>query len=560
MLPLGRGCSIEPEVDLAGHWVDGDVFHVGTVEIGAGARVGTRSTLGPGARLGKGAEVAPGSSVLGEVPKHAFWSGSPAEPVAGRARGPWSEDRPPRSPLWTTAYGGLAVGISLLPVLAGVAAGSVLWHPLVSADSLGQAWLRGLAWLPVATLVGAVTLTLLVLAVVRLLAVGLEPGHVPVHSRRAWQAWGTLRVLDEARTWLFPLYASTLTPVWLRALGARVGRQVEASTVLMVPSLTSVGDQSFLADDTLIGSYELGGGWLRVERVKIGKRAFVGNSGMAAPGRKVPKRALVAVLSAAPRRKTAHPGESWLGSPPVPLRRAAGSADDSRTYEPPRRLQVARALVELCRLLAVVSAAAVGWGVAGALVALADVTPLLPAVAAGVVLLVAGAVAASVTVAVKWLLVGRIRAVDHPLWSSFVWRNELVDSFVEVLAAPWFARVATGTPALNAWLRLLGVRVGRGVWCESYWLPEPDLVRLDDGATVNRGCVVQTHLFHDRVLSMGQVTLRRGATLGANSVILPASTLGRHATVGPVSLVMRGESVPDKTCWVGNPIGPWAAG
>jgi acetyltransferase-like isoleucine patch superfamily enzyme len=70
--------------------------------------------------------------------------------------------------------------------------------------------------------------------------------------------------------------------------------------------------------------------------------------------------------------------------------------------------------------------------------------------------------------------------------------------------------------------------------------------------------VVQTHLFHDRVMSMDRVVLRRGATLGPNSVILPAATIGRDATVGPVSLVMRGELVPDKTRWVGNPIGPWA--
>jgi non-ribosomal peptide synthetase-like protein len=125
------------------------------------------------------------------------------------------------------------------------------------------------------------------------------------------------------------------------------------------------------------------------------------------------------------------------------------------------------------------------------------------------------------------------------------------------VAAPWFARAASGTAVLNIWLRLLGVRVGRGVWCETYWLPESDQVHLADGATVNRGCVVQTHLFHDRVLSIDAVTLQEGATLGANSVILPASNLGRHATVGPVSLVMRGESVPDKTRWMGNPIGPW---
>jgi non-ribosomal peptide synthetase-like protein len=125
------------------------------------------------------------------------------------------------------------------------------------------------------------------------------------------------------------------------------------------------------------------------------------------------------------------------------------------------------------------------------------------------------------------------------------------------LAAPWFASVTQGTFALNVWLRLLGATIGRGVWCDTYWLPETDLIELGDGATVNTGCVVQTHLFHDRVLSMDRVTLKAGATLGPNSVILPAATIGRHATVGPVSLVMRGEAVPNRTRWIGNPIGPW---
>jgi non-ribosomal peptide synthetase-like protein len=111
---------------------------------------------------------------------------------------------------------------------------------------------------------------------------------------------------------------------------------------------------------------------------------------------------------------------------------------------------------------------------------------------------------------------------------------------------------------LNVWLRSMGARVGRGVWCETYWLPEADLIDLRDGATVGRGCVVQTHLFHDRILAMDRVTIADGGTLGPNSVILPAARIGRHATVGPVSLVMRGESVPDKTRWIGNPVGPWA--
>lgn len=52
-----------------------------------------------------------------------------------------------------------------------------------------------------------------------------------------------------------------------------------------------------------------------------------------------------------------------------------------------------------------------------------------------------------------------------------MWRNELADTFVEMLAVPFFARAALGTWALNLWLRTLGAKIGRGVWCETYWLP-----------------------------------------------------------------------------------------
>jgi non-ribosomal peptide synthetase-like protein len=107
-------------------------------------------------------------------------------------------------------------------------------------------------------------------------------------------------------------------------------------------------------------------------------------------------------------------------------------------------------------------------------------------------------------------------------------------------------------------LRSLGARIGHGVWCETYWLPEADLVRLGDGVTVNRGCVLQTHLFHDRIMSMDTVTLDDGATLGPNGVILPAASIGANATVGPGSLVLRGESVPRGSRWTGNPIAPWS--
>ena len=92
MAAFGDGCAVEPEVDLSGVWLDGDVLHVGAVSIGSGARVGTRTTLMPGTVVGDNAEVEPGSCVNGYVPAAQRWAGSPARPgrpaPAGRHRAP----------------------------------------------------------------------------------------------------------------------------------------------------------------------------------------------------------------------------------------------------------------------------------------------------------------------------------------------------------------------------------------------------------------------------------------------------------------------------------------
>jgi non-ribosomal peptide synthetase-like protein len=555
LLTLGAGASIEPEVDLSGYWLEGDRLHLGRVHVGADATVGSRSTLLPGAWVGDGAEIEPGSAVVGRVPPNARWSGSPARP-AGKPRRSWPDHAPSRGARWLIAFGLSSAAMSALPVVAAAVAAVVLARAVEEAADLGDAAVAALLAVPVATLAGFLTLALLTLVSVRLLGIGIRAGTFPVRSRVGWQVWATERLLDSARSLLFPLYASLITPVWLRALGANVGRDVEASTVLLLPKMTTVGDGAFLADDTMVASYELNGGWLRIRPAKVGKRAFLGNSGMAAGGRSVPRDALVAVLSAAPKKSKA--GSSWLGSPPVKLRRHAVAVDERRTFRPPSHLRWARAAVELCRFVPLATTVAIAVGVLVALQALVLHLGHAWALAlSGVVLVVAGAVAAAVTSLAKWVVVGRIEVSEHPLWSSFVWRNEVVDTFVEMVAAPWFANATAGTPILSVWLRSLGAKIGRGVWCETYWLPEADLVRIGSGVSVNRGCVLQTHLFHDRVMSLSTVSLGHGSTMGPHGVILPAASIGEDATVGPVSLVMRGEHVPAGTRWAGNPIAPW---
>ncbi|MFJ2864307.1 Pls/PosA family non-ribosomal peptide synthetase [Kitasatospora sp. NPDC087314] len=555
---IGAGATVEPEADIAGWWLDGDTLHLGHVDIGEGARIGGRSTLMPGARVGAGADIAPGSCVTGVVPAGEHWHGSPARPST-EARTTWPEPAAtPRSRFWNLAYGAGLTLFGLLPIIAALPALAIV-YPMIDTDhTLTAALLQLLpATIPLAAL-AIVCHAALIALLVRLFSIPLRPGFHPAHGRVAYCAWAVTRLGDTARRTLFPFYASLFTPVWLRLLGAKVGRRVEASTVLALPGLMRVDDGAFLADDTLVAPYELRAGWLHIGPAHVGRRSFVGNSGIVGPGRKLPDNSLVGVLSDTPAH--APEGSSWLGRPAFALPRVAAAGGDARTYDPPRRLMWARAGVELCRLLPIVLAALLGDLVLAALQALRDDYGLPRALAAaGLVLIAAAVVACLVTTAAKWLLVGRFRVAEHPLWSTFVWRNELYDSFVEELAMPFGGSSITGTPYLNAWLRSLGARIGRGVWCETHWLPESDLVTVEAGASVNRGTVLQTHLFHDRVMRLGPVHLGVGSTTGPHSIVLLNSALGAGTTVGPASLVMRGENVPGATRWLGNPVAAWNA-
>src|SRR3546814_2972969 len=94
MLEIADGAAIEPEVDLSGYWIDGDTVRVGGIRIGAGATIGTRSTLAPGTRIGRNAEIAPGSAVFGRVRAGQRWAGSPAVRVGGTSS-PLAPERPP---------------------------------------------------------------------------------------------------------------------------------------------------------------------------------------------------------------------------------------------------------------------------------------------------------------------------------------------------------------------------------------------------------------------------------------------------------------------------------
>lgn len=565
---IGDNSTLEHEVDINGHWLDGDTLHVGMVTVGHNVRIGTRTFVDPNIRIGDGAEILPGSCVNHDIPNNRTFGGAPLID-RGEAGLSWPVVTPLKAIAqrqisgWGRITTRLAFSTGLawcsaLPILA-IIPGTLLVIPTVVNNPRYQEVFPILAlWTPVFTIVTVCTWLLLVIITVRFCSIFIRPGYFAQHSSTGWALWLTNTLMQRTLTSTYFMYAGWLTPSFLRLLGARIGENTEISTVETIPHLTHVGDRCFLADHSMCTAARHHQGWLHLGTTVIGDGSFVGNSGIVGPDRDLPSDSLVAVLSSTPDLPPR--GTSWLGRSPRSIPRQHVDSSAQETYNPSDQLKVARAVVEMFRLMPIIIAAYLdlfivwagtvvymkgGMGASGFYAVIMWSLPIV---------LMSGMIASLIPIIVKWLIMGRFTTGQRTLFSTFVWRGELVDNFSELLAVPSLVRMSIGSPLYNLWAQLMGTKIGKSVWCETWWLPEFDLISIGDRASVNRGTVLQTHLFHDRVMSLETVEIGAGSTLGPNSFMLPGSSLGRRATVTSGSLVLRKDAIPKDSVWSGNPV------
>jgi non-ribosomal peptide synthetase-like protein len=382
----------------------------------------------------------------------------------------------------------------------------------------------------------------------------VHPGWHCENGALGWALWFSGELSESAGAALFPLYASLYTRGWLRLMGLRIGVRTEISTSTGLNPLVSFGAYSHATDDVGFCGTRTRGGWLHVEPIEVGSRTFLGPGAVLREGTRLGDDSLIGVLTLAPRQPPA--GTSWVGVPALELPRVPISTDPARTTDPPRRLILARAVMDAIRILAP-NAISLSIGLfdllvlarIGAHLGIAEMVLLAPLVVLG-----SGLFSAALAVAAKWSLIGRYRAGRHPLWSFFVWRDELINTAHEQLAGEWLLRFAIGTPLMSLYLRAMGAKIGRGVWCETTAITEYDVVELSDGCAINRGACLMTHVFHDRLLRIGPTSIGAGATMGPTSAVLPDTAVGANSCIGGHSVVLRGEELPAGTRWHGAPV------
>ena len=524
--------------------------------VGAHTRVGRGSWLSALSSLPEGAEVADGELADG-VPAR---SQGPAGPPPEITRG--GEEFSPR------VHGVLMVlGQALLQSALALPASGALAAFLVGDFGLNYSSLLTALGnpannLPLLGVFAAFSCLGLIVSValqaVLARALGpVRPGVIGRYSLAYVRVWLKSGLVASAGNWLS---GSLLWPRWLRAAGMRVGRDCEVSTIIdVVPELVTIGGGTFLADGIYLGGPRVQRGTVLLGTLRLGEGTFVGNHAVLPCDRDLPGDLLIGIATPGGQNGLPHgefrAGSSWFGHPPFELpRREVVEADRSLTHEPSLVRRVNRWVWELARfaLPLVPLAALEGWmcGVeaAGSAGPVLRFLVLLPAITLG-----AGLALGAAVLALKWVLLGRVRPGSHPLWSCWCSRWDFLYVAWRVIAGPVLTPLE-GTLLLPLYLRRTGMRIGRGVVLGDGFaqVVDPDMLHVEDGATVT--ALFQAHTFEDRVLKIDRVRVGERATVEDRSVPLYGADIGADAVVAPHSVVMKEEHLPAGRRYEGAPV------
>lgn len=156
-------------------------------------------------------------------------------------------------------------------------------------------------------------------------------------------------------------------------------------------------------------------------------------------------------------------------------------------------------------------------------------------------------------VVAKWLLVGRWKPAEFPVWGLAYLRFWLVKALLHANPMVLFV----GNPLYVLYLRALGARIGKGVTILSHSVPVcTDLFTVGAGTVIRKDAFFLCYRAHAGRIQTGRVTLGRDVFVGEKTVLDIDTSMGDGAQLGHSSALYRGQTVPADEHWHGSPAEP----
>lgn len=571
IISIGDGSVLRSGSLITGFKAEAGYIVTDDVKIGSRAIIGEHSVVDCGATMGDGSRLAHASCLPSgtSIPSGKTYHGSPAREASFKIPEADAQAVTERRKILYSAF---HMGSAMFWVFPAVPVFLYFFYP----DLFGQSLLAVADRLP--------AFTPFVLSLIALGSAGIIAALFILALIRVWAIPRILNLfLDEKKN--YPLYGfhyfvfrmmttavnlpffnmlfgdSAYIVHYLRLIGVDLSKIIQSGSNFGTdqqfdsPFLCKVGTGTMVSSTLIMINANYSSTSFRLERSAVGADNFLGNIILVPPGSKAGDNCLLATKVMLPIDGKVRSNVGLLGSPAFEIPRTVGTDRNFAADLTPKQKRSLLRWKLAANTASMLSVMGAHWilGLVG-LFALYWTFKLFPIY--GIAAL-AGSITAMLLFSIlflalmEWWSIGfrRLQPTRCSIMDSYYWKIEHHWKMSETFLMFLFA----GTPFKNMISRLLGTKTGKCVYDDGSVATERTLVEVGDYCTLNEFSILQSHSMEDGIFKSDMVRLGAGTTVGSNTLVHYGVTTGEQTIIDSDCFVMKGETLPGKTYWRGNP-------
>ncbi len=152
-------------------------------------------------------------------------------------------------------------------------------------------------------------------------------------------------------------------------------------------------------------------------------------------------------------------------------------------------------------------------------------------------------------IATKWLLIGKMKEGDYPLWGSYYFRWWFVKKMQDLLPVHFI----NGTPLYPIYLRMMGAKVAADAQLSSLTIGAEDLVTIGSDVSISSQVVLNNATVEDGLLKLRSIHLGDHAYIGSSAVIAGGARMEAWSELQDLSYLPEGKTIKPGEVWHGSP-------
>ena len=153
------------------------------------------------------------------------------------------------------------------------------------------------------------------------------------------------------------------------------------------------------------------------------------------------------------------------------------------------------------------------------------------------------------TVVLKWIIIGKIKEGEYPLWGTYYFRWWVVKAMQNIVPIQFL----NGTPLFRSYLNLMGAKIGFQAQLSSFTIGAEDLVTVGKDVSISSNVVLNNAVVEKGMLKLTSIKIGDHAYIGSSAVVAGGAIIEDWGEIKDLSYLQTGQIVRSHEIWQGSP-------